>query len=109
METNWNNAELKAYLLLFAANANFKESQKELDFIKKRVGENNFMHIHAEFEADNDYQRIQKIESAVERLGYKKEDIEELFIEVKAVFIIDGEYDILEQNLFRGLKHILFV
>jgi hypothetical protein len=108
METNWNQIELKAYILLFAAHANFNESKKELDFIKKRVGEKNLVHIQDEFDADNDYQHIQKIESTVERLGYKKADLEDLFIEVKALFVADGEFDILEQNLFRGLKHILF-
>jgi len=107
MKTNWTKEEFKAYLLLFAAHANFSENKAELNFIKTRVGAKNLAHIHDEFDADNDYQQIQKIESTVDRLGYKKDDIENLLLDVKALFISDGEIDILEENLFRGLRHIL--
>ena len=107
MKKNWTRPEFKAYLLLFAANANFYESKKELDFIKKRVGEKNLEHVHEEFEADNDYQRIQKIEAEIERLEYGAEEIENLMADIKGLFMSDGGFDILEENLFRGLRHLL--
>ncbi len=108
MDNQWTSQELKAYILLFAAHANFMEDKKELDFIKKRVGEHNLDHIHDEFDADNDYQRIQKIKAAIERFEYSKDEIDNLFTDIKALFIVDGKFDILEENLFRGLKHILY-
>lgn len=107
METTWTKEEFKAYLLLFAAHANFEESNAELKFIKTRVGAKNLAHVHDEFDADNDYQQLQKITATVTRLGYKKDDIENLLLDVKALFISDGEIDILEENLFRGLRHVL--
>jgi len=107
METNWTKDEFKAYLFLFAAHANFEESKAELNFIKTRVGAKNLAHIHDEFDKDNDYQRIQKIEATIERYAYKKEDIENLLLDVKALFIADGELDILEESLFLGLRHLL--
>ncbi len=107
METNWTKDELKAYLFLFAAHANFEESKAELNFIKTRVGAKNLAHIHDEFDKDNDYQRIQKIEATIERYAYEKEDIENLLLDVKALFIADGELDILEESLFLGLRHLL--
>lgn len=108
MESQWNKKEFKAYVLLFAAHANFMEDKKEMEFIKKRVGEENLAHIHDEFDGDNDYQRIQKIKAETERLAYDKDQIDDLFIDIKALFISDGKFDILEENLFRGLKHILY-
>ncbi|NOQ75733.1 MAG: hypothetical protein GQ574_27245 [Crocinitomix sp.] len=107
MENKWTKQELKAYVLLFAAHANFLEDKKEMDFIKKLVGKNNLDHMHDEFDADNDYQRIQKIKAETERLGYGKDEIDNLFLDIKALFIADGRVDVLEENLFRGLKHIL--
>jgi hypothetical protein len=107
MDNNWTEDEFKAYLFLFAAHANFDESKTELNFIKTRVGAQNLAHIHDEFDNDNDYQRIQKIEATITRLEYKKADIENLLIDVKALFVVDGEFDILEESLFIGLRHLL--
>jgi hypothetical protein len=108
MENQWTKREFKAYVLLFAAHANFTEDKKEMDFIKKRVGEENLDHIHDEFDADNDYQQIQKIQAETKRLGYDKDQLDDLFLDIKALFVSDGKFDILEENLFRGLKHILY-
>ena len=36
---------------------------------------------------------------------YPMHDI--LINEIKELFLSDGEYDILEKNIFKGLKHIL--
>ncbi len=108
MENDWTENEFKAYLLLYAAHANFEESKAEIDFIKQRVGKKNLAHIHVEFDEDNDYQHIQKIQACVKRFAYKTEDIETLFSDMKALFVTDGRMDVLEQNLFLGLKHVLF-
>ena len=62
--------------------------------------------IHAEFEADNDYQSIQKIQSAVQHHGYKMEDTLELFEDMKHLFESDDHFSILEKNVLKGLAHI---
>ena len=106
-DTNWTKEELKIYLLIFCADANFSESKAETAFIKSKTHGNSFEKIHDEFDKDNDYQSIQKIRLTLEKQGYLKEDRDRLFNEVKELFLSDGKYDILEQNLFRGLNHIL--
>lgn len=106
-KTNWSREELKAYILLYCANANFVETQEEKDFIKSKVGEEKYQEIHKEFEGDNDYQQIQKIQNTVTRYNYSKHEIDRLFENIKKMFLMDGSIDILEKNIYRGLKHLL--
>ncbi len=105
--TQWTRTELKAYILLFCAHADYTETKAESDLIRSKVGIEAFEKVHAAFDRDNDYQRIQTIRENIEALGYSKTDLEALYEEIKAVFFADGDFDILEQNLFRGLKHLL--
>ncbi len=103
----WTKEELKIYVLIYCANANYSESKDEKKFIKSRADTDEYIKMHAEFEKDNDFQSIQKIQTAMEHNNYSQEEKDELFGEVKAMFITDGEVDILEENIFRGLHHIL--
>lgn len=105
--TDWTHEELKAYMLLYSAHADYVVTEEEKEYIKSKVDANDYKKIHREFEKDNDYQRIQKIHSTIERLNYSKEEIDEAFQSIKDLFLSDGEIDILEQNIYRGLKHLL--
>lgn len=105
--TNWTHEELKGYMLLYCAHADFIVSQEEKEYIKSKVGVEKYRKIRKEFDEDNDYQQIQKIHNTIERLDYSKEEIDEAFKSIKKLFLSDGEMDILEQNIYRGLKHLL--
>lgn len=106
-KTDWTHEELKGYMLLYCAHADFNVSSEEKEYIKSRVGQEKYQKIRKEFDEDNDYQQIQKINAAIERFEYSKEEIDEAFQSIKKLFLADGEMDILEQNLYRGLKHLL--
>ena len=51
---NWTKEELKIYILIYCANADFSESKLETEYIKSKIQTSNFDKIHAEFENDND-------------------------------------------------------
>ncbi|HZW76914.1 MAG TPA: hypothetical protein VFF21_01260 [Flavobacteriaceae bacterium] len=106
-ETNWTQEELQAYMFLYCAHADFVVTEEEKDFIKSRIGKDDYKAIQKEFNQDNDYQRIQKIDHTISRFNYSKEEIEQLLQNIKNLFLSDGEMDILEQNIFRGLQHLL--
>jgi Holliday junction resolvasome RuvABC DNA-binding subunit len=106
-ETTWTKKELCAYTLLYCANADYSESPEELEMIRSKVDKEQYKSIHQEFENDNDYQGIQKIEAAIDRLGYSKKEINNLISEMKALFLADGDYDETEKIVFVGLKKIL--
>jgi copper chaperone CopZ len=106
-KTNWTKEELQTYVLIYCANADFTESKVEINFIKSEIEHSDFDKIHAEFEEDNDYQSIQKIQQAVEDLGYSNKEKNQLFEEIRTLFKADKKFDILEKNVLRGLKKIL--
>ena len=104
---NWTKDELKTYLLIYCANADFSIDKVEIDYIKSKVGTDIFDKINAEFEKDNDYQSIQKIQSSFDIYGYSKDESDDLINEIKELFLSDEHFDSLEQNLYRGLSQIL--
>ena len=105
--THWTKNELIAYLLLYCANADYVENESEIAIIQSKVDLIKYQAIHKEFEEDNDYQSIQKIQAAVERLGYSEAQIDDLILEMKDLFLIDGTLEAEENILFTGLKHLL--
>jgi hypothetical protein len=104
---NWTKNELVAYILLYAANSDFSESNNERNIIISKVDMDEFQKIHEEFDNDNDYQSIQKIISGIEAHHYSKDEISELLSDLKKMFFADGEFDIYEQNMFLFFKKIL--
>jgi len=103
---DWTRDELVAYILLFAANSDFKEDNKERDIIISKVDMETFQDIHNEFDNDNDYQGIKKIMTSLEQHNYEKEDIDLLMADIKTLFFSDGEFNILERNMLKSLRRL---
>ncbi|TVZ59765.1 hypothetical protein NA63_2301 [Flavobacteriaceae bacterium MAR_2010_105] len=106
-KVNWTKDELVAYVLLFAAHSNLTESNNEKNVIISKVDMKTFQKIHEEFEQDNDYKSIQKIIKALDAYNYSKDDLSMLFADIKILFFSDGEFDSLEQNMYRSLERLL--
>ncbi len=106
-ELHWTKDELLAYILLYAAHSDFKESNLERNVIISKVDMQTFQKVHDEFDEDNDYQSLQKIQQGLKEHEYSPEDVALLFADIKILFLSDGTYDILEQNMFTLLKQIL--
>jgi hypothetical protein len=103
---DWTRDELVAYILLFAANSDFKESNQERNIIISKVDMQTFQEIHDEFDSDNDYQGIKKIMTSLEQHNYSKDDIEVLLADIEVLFFSDGDFNITEQNMLRFLKKL---
>ena len=105
--TNWTKDELHAYILIYCAAADFIETEEEKAFLKEKANIPNYAILHKEFEKDNDFTRVQKILKTHEILKLKNETIDNLLEEIKDLFLSDGDYSILEQNVMRELKRLL--
>lgn len=103
---DWTRDELVAYILLFAANSDFKEDNKERDVIISKVDMKTFQDIHDEFDRDNDYQSIKKIMTSLEQHNYEKEDVEILLSDIKTLFFSDGEFNINERIMLKSLERL---
>lgn len=106
-KVHWTKEELVAYILLYTAHSNFDEANLEKNVIISKVDMQTFQKIHDEFDEDNDYQSLQKIIKGVEEHNYDADDLRSLFSDIKTLFLSDGEYDIMERNMFLFLKKIL--
>lgn len=104
IQTDWTKTEFKAYLMLYAANANFFESEEEKELIQGMLSDKVYKEIHREIGNDNDYQSIQKILHNVEKFNYSHDA---LISDMKKVFNADGQMDLLEANMLRALKHLI--
>lgn len=104
---NWSKEELVAYILLYAANSNLSETNKERDVILNKVDMQTFQKVYDEFNSDNDYQCIQKIIKGLETHDYSKTDLKQLFLDMKVLFFADGEFDQVEHTIYNWLKRIL--
>lgn len=105
--TNWNKEELLAYILVWSANADFIEQVDEIDLILSKVDKDTYKRVSKEFHNDNDKQSIDKICDTLEKLEYSSSEIGQVFEDMKELFVADGNFHSLEQNLQRSLKKIL--
>lgn len=106
---DWTKDELVAYILLFAANADFKESAEERNLIISKVDLKTYDEIHDEFKSDNDYQGLKKITASLEQHNYNQNDIDLLLEDIKVLFFEDDDFDITEQNMLKSLKRLFKV
>ncbi len=106
VKTNWTKQEFQTYLFIFCMNADYKETKEELKTISIKSNEAVYEKMHSEFEKDNDYVSIQKLQASINELNYTEEEIKALFDEIKELFLSDGKYEILERNLMTGLKRL---
>ena len=104
---HWSKNDLQAYLLLYCANADFIGKEEELELITSKVNSSDYKAISKEFDKDNDYQSIQKIQDAVNRLNLSEGQIDELIAETKELFLSDGDFAAAERALFTGIKKLL--
>lgn len=107
IEVNWTKEELQTYLFIYSINADYKETEEELAAITSKTNQETYKKMHAEFNKDNDYASIQKINQSLKELNYSNEQINSLFDEIKQLFLSDGEYTVLEKNVMTGLKRLL--
>lgn len=104
---SWSYNDFLAYLLLFAAVADFKITPEEKEFLFSRVDIDNYEHIHKEFDKANDYERLQTIMSFREKYFGTDEQKLGLFNDLKDMFLADDHYPSVEKAIFTGLKRIL--
>ena len=107
MNNNWNRDEFKTYVLFYAAQSNYIETETESNYIQSKVDESLFNKIHTEIAHDNDYQSMEKIKGFLSENKYSNQDKESLLRDIKQVFFADGSVDILERNVFMFLKKII--
>jgi hypothetical protein len=105
--TDWTREEFRAYLLLYAANANFFESEDEREALLKLVRPEVYKKMHKELDRDNDYQSIEKILFTIEKYEYSDEVLSGFMREIEHILNSDNHHDLLEDQLLIGLRKLM--
>ncbi|GAL90102.1 sulfurtransferase [Jejuia pallidilutea] len=103
----WTKDELLAYILIYVSHSDLNESRKETAYILSRVDKNVYQRVYEQFEKDNDYQSIQNIIEAVNTHDYYRNDLADLFADIKLLAFADGGYNEMEKAVYSNLKKIL--
>jgi hypothetical protein len=105
VQLNFN--EYIAYLLLYAANADFEIEKEELEIIERSLDKEDYERVRKAFDRANDAERLEVI------MHYKKiyhntlMDAEAVTSQLKEVFMADEEYPSIEKAVFMYLKKLL--
>ena len=106
---NWTKEEFKAFLLLFAAQTNFIETQEEIEYIESKFSNEIINRTRKEINKLNDHQKSEIIVNQIKSNEYVQSDLDEILIEIKELYKSDGAFDSLEQLMFSMLEKLLKV
>ena len=104
---NWTKKEIHDYILIWCLNADFVKHEDEVDLIISKINPVSYKKLSKEFKNDNDYQSIEKIKAALSSFNFTADEFDQLKADILEVFMADGKFDAMEQNLNRELKRIL--
>jgi hypothetical protein len=77
-----------------------------IPFSHSVIDENDYKHLLKQFKKENDYQRLQTIQSCSE--FYKDEaSKDQLLKDLRDMFLADEKYSSIEKAVFMGLRRIL--
>ena len=106
---NWTKEEFKAFLLLYAAQTNFIETQEEIEYIESKFPNEIINRTRKEINKLNDYQKSEIIVNQIKSNEYVQSDLDEILSELKELYKSDGVFDSLEQSMFSMLEKLLKV
>ena len=106
---NWTKEEFKAFLLFFAAQTNFIETQEEIEYIESKFPNEIINRTRKEINKLNDYQKSEIIVNQIKSNEYVQSDLDEILLEIKELYKSDGVFDSLEQSMFSMLEKLLKV
>ena len=106
---NWTREEFKAFLLFFAAQTNFIETQEEIEYIESKFPNEIIYRTRKEINKLNDYQKSEIIVNQIKFKEYVQIDLDEILLEIKELYQSDGVFDSLEQSMFSMLEKLLKV
>jgi hypothetical protein len=95
-----------AYLMIYAADADFVITPEEESHIRNVVGDVSYNQMLDLFDSHNDMETLEFI-SGMKKLYLENGSNEELLKIVQEVFMVDGHFAASEKALFEALKKLI--
>ena len=102
-----NNSEYLAYILLYAANADFETGMQELEIIRETVSKEEFRRVKKAFDEASDSERLEVIMHHREAYIDWLNDTSLVTNQLKAIFMADEKYSAVEKAVFIFLNKLL--
>lgn len=107
MNNTWNQNEFLAFALLYAAHVDIEFSTEEEAKIKSLVDEDTYSKLYDQFIDMSDYKALEIILS-YKGLYYPTAPRKaELLSQIKDLFKADGDYSVMERELFHFLEKLM--
>lgn len=102
-----NISEYLAYILLYAANADFETDKEELEIIHETVSKEEFRRMKKAFDDASDTERLEVIVQYREVYSDLLNDTSVVTNQLKSIFKADDQYSAVEKAVFIFLKKLL--
>lgn len=102
-----NYNEYLSFLLLYAADIDQQINIDEKEIILEIVEQSEYKEIKKSFDKLNDFERIQIIMTNKEEFITTEAEREDIFKNLKRIFLADDQYMAVEQAIFMYLKKLL--
>lgn len=94
-----------AYVMIYAADADFVITEDEEAHIRSVVGDNSYVQMLDLFDSHNDVETLDFI-STLKKQYVDETSNESILKIVKEVFLVDGYFAASEKALYEALKHL---
>jgi hypothetical protein len=102
-----NISEYLAYILLYAANADFETDKEELEIIRETVSKKEFLKVKKAFDNASDTERLDVIIHYRDVYSDLLNDTSLVTNQIKSIFMADDKYSAVEKAVFIFLKKLL--
>ncbi len=103
----WNYNEFLCFLLIYVSHVDIDFSDEEKDRIKRMFDEDLYDRVYNEFDNMSDYQSLNHIMSFKEQYYNDESKKKELLDSIKIQFFVDGEFSVMEKEVFHFLEKML--
>ncbi|MET6990948.1 hypothetical protein [Sediminicola arcticus] len=107
-QPKWSKEELKIYILLLCAKADWKETPEEMTLIRSKSNQEIFDRIYKEISEDKEDISLDKIEASIEKHHYSTMEIIELKKDIQEVFSADKDFSLKEQYIDEILDNLIY-
>tara|TARA_Y100000588_G_C13455494_1_gene585982 strand:+ start:208 stop:546 length:339 start_codon:yes stop_codon:yes gene_type:complete len=106
-ESQLSKDEFKAFLLIYAAQTNFIETNEEIEFIESRFPADIIKSVRKIIKPLNDFQKVEIIRNQIKSENYTQDELDSILEEIKGLYQADTKYDTLEKTMFSMLEKYL--
>jgi len=104
---NWNFDDFLSFILFHAAMADFNFAEAEKELMLKHVSQEKLTEIRNFHKHNSDYENIQVIMYCKEKFCADSNATDKIEAAIKTMFDSDGDFNLLERNMYRAIDLIL--